>query len=47
MSGALEQKLKSQRFANGYERGNGVQMHAENGERFQVPHTVLKKHIGV
>jgi len=43
----LQQRLEQQRFANGYELVNGVAMHAENGERFQIPHDVLKKHVGV
>ena len=43
----LEQRLQSQHFANGYELVNGVQMHAENSGNFQIPHTVLKKHVGV
>lgn len=34
-------------FANGYELVDGVAMHEENGERFQIPHPVLKKHVSV
>ena len=34
-----------QHFANGYELVNGVEMHAENSEQFQIPHSVLKKHV--
>jgi hypothetical protein len=44
---SLHQRLEWQRFANGYELVNGVAMHAENGERFQIPHDVLKKHVHV
>ena len=43
----LQQRLKNQRLANGYELVDGVAMHAENGERFQIPHAVLKKHVAV
>src|SRR5258707_12831311 len=47
MSGDLKRQFNEQRFANGYELVDGVAMHAENGERFQIPHPVLKKHVGV
>lgn len=43
----LEQQFAKQRFANGYELVDGVAMHAQNGDRFQIPHPVLKKHVGV
>jgi len=43
----LEQQFAQQRFANGYELVNGVEMHAENPDNFQIPHPVLKKHVGV
>ena len=43
----LEQHFQSQQLANGYALANGVQMHAENPDNFQIPHTVLKKHVGV
>ena len=43
----LQEQFDRQRFPNAYQLVNGVQMHAENGARFQVPHEVLKKHIGV
>src|SRR4029450_9146653 len=42
----LKKQFDEQRLANGYELVNGVAMHAENGERFQIPHSVLKKHAG-
>ncbi len=38
-------RFQRQKFANGYEFVNGVQMHRENGEQFQIPHDVLKKHL--
>ena len=43
----LQRQLARQKFANGYELVDGVAMHAESGDRFQVPHPVLKKHVGV
>src|SRR6476620_7070704 len=46
MSVTLQQQFHEQQFANGYELVNGVAMHAECGERFQIPHTVLKKYVG-
>ena len=43
----LEKRFQGQQFANGYVVVNGVEMHAEHGERFQIPHPVLKRHVGV
>ncbi|MBC8355223.1 MAG: hypothetical protein H8E66_24880 [Planctomycetes bacterium] len=43
----LQQRLEQQHFDNGYELVDGVAMHAENGDRFQIPHDVLKKHVNV
>lgn len=43
----LQQQFSEQQLANGYELVDGVAMHVENGERFQIPHQVLKKHVGV
>ena len=43
----LEQRFEAQHLANGYELVNGVEMRDENGEQFQIPHPVLKKHVGV
>jgi uncharacterized protein YegJ (DUF2314 family) len=43
----LEQHFQSQQLANGYQLVNGVEMHAENPDNFQIPHPVLKKHVGV
>ena len=37
--------FKVQELDNGYELVDGVAMHAVNGERFQIPHPVLKKHV--
>lgn len=42
---SLQQQLEQQHFDNGYELVDGVAMHKENGERFQIPHVVLKKHV--
>ena len=47
MHETLEQRLAKQRFPNAYDLVNGVEMHAENGERFQIPHPTLKKYVGV
>ena len=43
----LQQQFSQQHFPNGYDLVNGVKMHAENPDSFQVPHPVLKKHVGV
>ena len=43
----LEQHFDQQHFSNGYELVNGVEMHGENPDNFQIPHPVLKKHVGV
>jgi hypothetical protein len=47
MSASLQQQFDNQQFANGYELVNGIAMQAEHGERFQIPHAVLKKHVSV
>jgi hypothetical protein len=47
MSEDLKQQFDEQRFENDYELVDGVAMHAENGERFQIPHQVLKKHVSI
>ena len=47
MNEDLKRQFDKQRFANGYELVDGVAMHAENGKRFQIPHPVLKKPVGV
>jgi len=43
----LKQQFDEQQLANGYELVDGIAMHAEYGERFQIPHAVLKKHVGI
>jgi hypothetical protein len=47
MSVPLRQQFEELRLTNDYELVNGVALHAEYGERFQIPHPVLKKHVGV
>ena len=42
----LQHKFESQCLANGYVLINGVEMHALNGDQFQIPHPVLKRHLG-
>lgn len=41
----LKQRFAQQEFPNDYELVNGVAMHAENGEQFQIPPDVIKRHI--
>ena len=43
----LESSFRVQQLGNGYELVDGVAMHEENGDRFQIPHAVLKKHVSV
>ena len=43
----LEQHFEQQQFSNGYELVNGVAMHTENGDRFQIPPDVIKKHVSI
>lgn len=43
---SLEQHFHDQEFANGYQFVDGVAMHEANGENFQIPPEVLKKHVG-
>lgn len=47
MTDNLEQQLNQQQFANDYQLVDGVAMHAERGDNFQIPHPVLKKHVGI
>lgn len=47
MSEHLQKQFEEQRLANGYELVNGIAMHAEHGQRFQIPHPLLKKHVEV
>lgn len=41
----LQQELDSQRFANGYELVNGVEMHRENGDNFRIPPDVIRRNV--
>lgn len=41
----LEEQLAAQEFANGYELVSGVLMHEENGDAFQIPPDVIKRHV--
>ena len=43
----LQQQFSRQHFSNGYDLVNGITMHAENPDNFQIPHPVLKQHICV
>ena len=42
---SLESQFVLQKFDNGFELVDGVAMHAENGELFQIPPDVIKKHV--
>lgn len=39
--------FETTQLQNGYQFVNGVEMHAELGERFQIPHAAFKRHAGV
>ena len=41
----LEERFGRQHFSNGYLLVDGVAMHEENGDRFQIPPDVIKKHV--
>ena len=41
----LQQRLREQKFSNDYQLVNGVSMHSENPEHFQIPPDVIKRHI--
>lgn len=43
----IEQQFSQQQFGNGYELIDGVKMNAELGDRFQIPHPILKRHVDV
>lgn len=47
MTNNLQQQFSQQQFANEYQLVNGVATHAEHGDNFQIPHPVLKKHVGI
>jgi hypothetical protein len=42
---SLQQEFDSQRFANGYEFVNGVEMHKENGDNFCIPPAVIRRNV--
>jgi hypothetical protein len=44
---SLEAHFARQSFPNDYQLVNGVDMHKENGDRFQIPPDVIKKYISV
>ncbi|QEG41245.1 hypothetical protein [Roseimaritima ulvae] len=46
MTGSLPQQFGHQQFPNDYQLVNGIAMHAENPENFQIPPDVIKRHIG-
>ena len=41
----LHPQFENQKFSNDYELVNGVEMHTENPENFQIPPAVIKRHI--
>jgi hypothetical protein len=43
----LQQQFDQHRFSNDYELVNGVVMHTENGDRFQIPPDVMKRHVSI
>src|SRR5436853_1842314 len=43
----LGQRLLDQTFANSYALVNGVKMHAQYGERFEIANPWFRKHVGV
>ena len=47
MTEKLAKQFNQQQFSNGYELVDGVAMHAENGDRFQIPPEVIKRHVSV
>ena len=40
-------KFEQQHFPNGYELVDGVAMHQENGDRFQIPPDVIKDYVAI
>ena len=42
---SLQQQFQNQHFSNGYQLINGVAMHAENPQHFQIPPEVIKRHV--
>jgi len=43
----LDDRFRQQAFPNDYQLVNGVAMHKENGDRFQIPPDVIKKYVTV
>lgn len=43
---SIAQTYEAQQFANGYDLVDGVHMHQQNGDQFQIPPDVLKRHLG-
>ncbi|MGB7345421.1 MAG: hypothetical protein WBD20_14500 [Pirellulaceae bacterium] len=43
----LQQRYHAQHFDNEYELVDGVAMHAQSGDRFQIPPSVLKRHLAI
>lgn len=41
----LQQQFDNQQFANEYQLVNGVAMHSENPDNFQIPPDVIKRHV--
>jgi hypothetical protein len=41
----LQQQFDGQQFSNEYQLVNGVAMHTENPENFQIPPQVIKRHV--
>lgn len=41
----LQQQYDNQQFANEYQLVNGVAMHSEHPETFQIPPDVIKRHV--
>lgn len=41
----LQQQFDDQQFSNGYELVNGVTMHRENPDHFQIPPDVIKRNV--
>ncbi len=41
----LQQQFNDQQFSNEYQLVNGVAMHTENPENFQIPPDVIKRHV--
>lgn len=44
---SIEENFHQQTFPNGYQFVNGVVMHEENGDRFQIPPLVLKNYLSL